>query len=113
MPAVTDKTVPELTTFRWSSSTETDRFPVEAPATGQVIAVIQGAGPDQVDTAVEAAHRLEDIGQRPAEAMDAAGIDVSIFPVGTYSCRTGHGVGLAAGQLSRAATEDLMISRRW
>ena len=31
MPTTTDKTVPELTTFRWSSSAETDRFPVEDP----------------------------------------------------------------------------------
>ncbi|MFZ0187141.1 MAG: aldehyde dehydrogenase family protein [Streptosporangiaceae bacterium] len=57
MPTATGTTVPELTTFRWSSSAETDRFPVEDPATGQVIAVIQGGGPEQVDAAVEAAHR--------------------------------------------------------
>jgi acyl-CoA reductase-like NAD-dependent aldehyde dehydrogenase len=57
MPTATDKAVPELTTFRWSSSAETDRFAVEDPATGQVIAVIQGGGPEQVDAAVEAAHR--------------------------------------------------------
>jgi betaine-aldehyde dehydrogenase len=57
MPTTTDKTVPELITFRWSSGAETDRFPVEDPATGQVIAVIQGGGPEQVDAAIEAAHR--------------------------------------------------------
>src|SRR5580693_2221052 len=56
MPATTDKTAPELTTFRWSSSAETDRFPVEDPATGEVIAIIQGGGPEEVDAAVEAAH---------------------------------------------------------
>jgi acyl-CoA reductase-like NAD-dependent aldehyde dehydrogenase len=57
MPTATGTTAPELTTFRWSSSAETDRVPVEDPATGQVIAVIQGGGPEQVGAAVEAAHR--------------------------------------------------------
>jgi betaine-aldehyde dehydrogenase len=57
MPATTDTAVSELITFRWSSDAESDRFPVEDPATGQVIAVIQGGGPEQVDAAVEAAHR--------------------------------------------------------
>ena len=52
MPATTDQAIPELTTFRWSSSAETDRIPVEDPATGQVIAVIQGGGPEQVDAAL-------------------------------------------------------------
>ena len=47
----------QLTTYRWSSSDEADRIPVEDPATGQVIAVVQGGGPDQLDAAVEAAHR--------------------------------------------------------
>jgi acyl-CoA reductase-like NAD-dependent aldehyde dehydrogenase len=44
-------------TYRWSSSNEADRVPVEDPATGEVIAVVQGSGPDEVDAAVEAAHR--------------------------------------------------------
>ena len=44
-------------TYRWSSSNEADRVPVEDPATGEVIAVVQGGGPDEDDTAVEAAHR--------------------------------------------------------
>jgi hypothetical protein len=46
---------PQLTTHRWSSSDEADRVPVEDPATGEVIAVVQGGGPDEVDAAVEAA----------------------------------------------------------
>jgi acyl-CoA reductase-like NAD-dependent aldehyde dehydrogenase len=48
---------PQLATYRWSSSDEADRIPVEDPATGEVIAVVQGGGPDQLDAAVEAAHR--------------------------------------------------------
>jgi acyl-CoA reductase-like NAD-dependent aldehyde dehydrogenase len=44
-------------TYRWSSSDEADRVPVEDPATGEVIAVVQGGGPEEVDAAVEAAHR--------------------------------------------------------
>ena len=46
-----------LATYRWSSGDEADRIPVEDPATGEVIAVVQGGGPDEVDAAVEAAHR--------------------------------------------------------
>jgi acyl-CoA reductase-like NAD-dependent aldehyde dehydrogenase len=46
-----------LATYRWSSGDEADRIPVEDPATGEVIAVVQGGGPDQLDAAVEAAHR--------------------------------------------------------
>jgi acyl-CoA reductase-like NAD-dependent aldehyde dehydrogenase len=48
---------PQVSTYRWSSSDEADRVPVEDPATGEVIAVVQGGGPDQLDAAVEAAHR--------------------------------------------------------
>jgi acyl-CoA reductase-like NAD-dependent aldehyde dehydrogenase len=48
---------PLLATYRWSSSDEADRIPVEDPATGEVIAVVQGGGPDQLDAAVEAAHK--------------------------------------------------------
>jgi acyl-CoA reductase-like NAD-dependent aldehyde dehydrogenase len=44
-------------TYRWWSSNEADRVPVEDPATGEVIAVVQGGGPDEVDTAGEAAYR--------------------------------------------------------
>jgi acyl-CoA reductase-like NAD-dependent aldehyde dehydrogenase len=48
---------PELSTYRWSSHDPADRFPVEDPATGQVVTVVQGGGTAQVDAAVEAAHR--------------------------------------------------------
>jgi acyl-CoA reductase-like NAD-dependent aldehyde dehydrogenase len=47
---------PELTTYRWSSADEADRISVEDPATGELIALIQGSGPDEVSAAVEAAH---------------------------------------------------------
>src|SRR5579863_718381 len=53
----TTAAAPQLLTYRWSSSDEADRVPVEDPATGKVIAVVQGGGPDQLDAAVEAAHR--------------------------------------------------------
>lgn len=45
-----------LRRFRWSSEDPADRFPVENPATGEVIAVVQGGGRDQVDAAVRAAN---------------------------------------------------------
>jgi acyl-CoA reductase-like NAD-dependent aldehyde dehydrogenase len=48
---------PELSRYRWSSHDEADRFPVEDPATGEVIALVQGGGAAQVNAAVEAAHR--------------------------------------------------------
>jgi Aldehyde dehydrogenase family len=48
---------PQLLTYRWSSSDEADRVPVEDPATGEVIAVVRGGGPKEVDAAVEAARR--------------------------------------------------------
>ena len=48
---------PELTTYRWSSNDPADRFPVEDPATGEVITLVQGGGAAQVNAAVEAAHR--------------------------------------------------------
>jgi hypothetical protein len=47
----------ELTTYRWSSTDEADRFTVQDPATGEAIADIQGGGDDQVSAAVEAANR--------------------------------------------------------
>jgi acyl-CoA reductase-like NAD-dependent aldehyde dehydrogenase len=47
---------PELSTYRWSSHEEADRFPVEDPATGAVITLVQG-GTAEVNAAVEAAHR--------------------------------------------------------
>ncbi len=45
------------TTYRWSSAEEADLVPVEDPATGEMIAVIQGGGPDEVTASVETAHR--------------------------------------------------------
>jgi acyl-CoA reductase-like NAD-dependent aldehyde dehydrogenase len=48
---------PDLTTCRWSSNDPADRFPVEDPATGKVITLVQGGGTAEVDAAVEAAHR--------------------------------------------------------
>jgi acyl-CoA reductase-like NAD-dependent aldehyde dehydrogenase len=48
---------PGLSTYRWSSHDPADRFPVEDPATGEVITFVQGGGAAQVDAAVGAAHR--------------------------------------------------------
>lgn len=45
-----------LTRSRWSSSADDDQFVVENPATGQPVALIQGAGLDEVDRAVRASH---------------------------------------------------------
>ena len=45
-----------LKRFRWSSDLEEDRFTVEDPATGRLLAVLQGGGAAQVDAAVKAAH---------------------------------------------------------
>jgi acyl-CoA reductase-like NAD-dependent aldehyde dehydrogenase len=45
-----------VTRTRWSSASANDQFVVENPATGERVAVVQGAGPDQVDQAVRAAH---------------------------------------------------------
>jgi acyl-CoA reductase-like NAD-dependent aldehyde dehydrogenase len=72
---------PELTTYRWSSDDEAARFPVEDPATGEVIAILQGSSPEQVAAAVEAASRAFEADWRwrtPAEraALLLAGADV-------------------------------------
>jgi acyl-CoA reductase-like NAD-dependent aldehyde dehydrogenase len=45
------------TSVRWSSTQTDDRFTVENPATGEVIAVVQGGGASEVDGAVRAAHQ--------------------------------------------------------
>jgi hypothetical protein len=37
----TTAAAPQLLTYRWSSSNEADRVPVEDPATGEVIAVVR------------------------------------------------------------------------
>ncbi|WP_255457275.1 aldehyde dehydrogenase family protein [Mycobacterium sp. Marseille-P9652] len=49
---------PILTSIRtrWSSPSTDDQFVVQNPATGQTVTVVQGAGPDEVDQAVRAAH---------------------------------------------------------
>lgn len=44
-----------LTRSRWSSDREEDRFPVENPATGDVITIVQGGGAAEIDAAVVAA----------------------------------------------------------
>jgi acyl-CoA reductase-like NAD-dependent aldehyde dehydrogenase len=54
---MTVASIPQLSRYRWSSDEETDRFPVENPATGEVITLVQGGGVAQVEAAVEAAHR--------------------------------------------------------
>ena len=48
---------PRTTTFRWSSTVADDRFPVENPATGEVLMVVQGGGAAETDAAVRAAHQ--------------------------------------------------------
>jgi betaine-aldehyde dehydrogenase len=48
--------VVNTTKVRWSSGSADDQFAVENPATGQVVTVVQGSGPDEVDQAVRAAH---------------------------------------------------------
>jgi acyl-CoA reductase-like NAD-dependent aldehyde dehydrogenase len=48
---------PAIATYRWSSDRPEDRFPVENPATGETITIIQGAGAAETDAAVQAAHR--------------------------------------------------------
>jgi acyl-CoA reductase-like NAD-dependent aldehyde dehydrogenase len=45
-----------VTSVRWSSSDAGDRFPVENPATGEVITDVQGSGPAEVGQAILAAH---------------------------------------------------------
>lgn len=50
-------TATDRRTYRWSSAGEADSFSVENPATGEVIAVVQGGGAAEVDAAVEAAHQ--------------------------------------------------------
>jgi acyl-CoA reductase-like NAD-dependent aldehyde dehydrogenase len=49
--------IAELTRCRWSSGDDADRFPVENPATGKVITIVQGGGAEQMNAAVESAHQ--------------------------------------------------------
>jgi acyl-CoA reductase-like NAD-dependent aldehyde dehydrogenase len=44
-----------LTRSRWSSAHQADQFAVENPATGELITVVQGSGPSEIESAVEAA----------------------------------------------------------
>ncbi len=46
----------QISSHRWSSEREEDRFPVENPATGEVITVVQGGGAPEMDAAVDTAH---------------------------------------------------------
>jgi acyl-CoA reductase-like NAD-dependent aldehyde dehydrogenase len=54
---MTVPTLAELTRYRWSSDDDADRFPVENPATGKVITIVQGGGAAQMNAAVESAHQ--------------------------------------------------------
>jgi acyl-CoA reductase-like NAD-dependent aldehyde dehydrogenase len=65
---------PELTTLRWSSNDEGDRFTVEDPATGEVIARIQGSGPEQVAAAIEAASSAFEADWRWRTPAERAGL---------------------------------------
>ena len=48
--------VDQLVSTRWSSDSDEDRFSVEEPATGKVLAEVQGGGAAEIDRAVSAAH---------------------------------------------------------
>lgn len=65
--------MPEVIT-RWSSADPQDRFPVENPATGEVIAEVQGGGAAEVDAAVQAAHRAFTGGWRETDAAERAAL---------------------------------------
>jgi acyl-CoA reductase-like NAD-dependent aldehyde dehydrogenase len=73
-PAVSRSVEGAITTYRWSSKDEIDRFPVEDPATGEVITVVQGGGPDEVSAAVEAAHRAFETDWRWRTAAERAAL---------------------------------------
>jgi acyl-CoA reductase-like NAD-dependent aldehyde dehydrogenase len=66
--------IPELSTYRWSSNDEADQFAVENPATGEVITVVQGGGAAQMDAAVEAANQAFVNGWRRRTADERAGL---------------------------------------
>ena len=58
---------PEVTTTRWSSGSDEDRFTVENPATGEPVTLVQGSGTAEVDRAVRTAHAAHlSWKQRPA-----------------------------------------------
>jgi len=78
---MTDTHPSPTTLFRWSSQHEDDRFPVENPATGQVITVVQGGGAAEIDGAVRAADNAFKADWRMRTAQDRsrlllAGADV-------------------------------------
>jgi acyl-CoA reductase-like NAD-dependent aldehyde dehydrogenase len=50
-------TLTELTRSRWSSDDDADSFPVDNPATGKAITILQGGGVAQMNAAIEAAHQ--------------------------------------------------------
>jgi acyl-CoA reductase-like NAD-dependent aldehyde dehydrogenase len=47
----------DITACRWSSDRAEDHFPVENPATGEVITIVRGGGVPEIDAAVRAAQR--------------------------------------------------------
>src|SRR5579862_2710079 len=47
----------KVTRYRWSSNSDADKFAVDNPSTGKVIAVVQGGGAEQMAAAIAAAHR--------------------------------------------------------
>lgn len=56
MPTPTSPVYDPVSRYRWSSNRAEDQFPVENPATGEVITVVQGGGEAEVNAAVQAAH---------------------------------------------------------
>ncbi|MBY6264413.1 aldehyde dehydrogenase [Azospirillum sp. 412522] len=63
----------QVMTNAWSSSNPADIFAVNNPATGEIIARVQGSSPDEVDQAVKVAHNafLEHWRDRPARERGA------------------------------------------
>jgi len=63
---------PEVTTTRWSSGSDEDRFLVENPANGEPVTLVQGSGAAEVDRAVRTAHAAHlSWKQRPARERGA------------------------------------------
>ena len=46
-----------ITRYRWSSVKQEESFPVENPATGELITTVQGGGLTEIDSAVQAANK--------------------------------------------------------
>jgi hypothetical protein len=119
---MTTTPAPELTTFRWSSHDEDDRFPVEDPATGEVITIVQGGGGAQVNAAVEAAHRAFQTDWRwrtPAERaallLEVAGEVLQEHqrrPGGAAGAEPPVGVADAVGGLDRQVLGGQLADRR-